>query len=111
MPNILHQKESIKVITDLFASICGFSLYSLIPSFVESGISFSSIKNFVDIVQLIAGIVGVVYLIVRIVDLYYSVVNKKISNSIDNRIKMEELKKIERENFPGKWNDEFIKNR
>ena len=104
MPNILHQKESIKVITDLFASICGFSLYSLIPS-------FSSIKNFVDIVQLIAGIVGVVYLIVRIVDLYYSVVNKKISNSIDNRIKMEELKKIERENFPGKWNDEFIKNR
>ena len=111
MPNLLYQKETIKIVTDLFASVCGFSLYSLIPSFIDSGLSFKTIKDFVEIVQLIAGIVGIVYLIIRIADLYFSVLNKKVSNSIDNRIKMEELRKIERENFSKKWSDEFIKDK
>ena len=97
--------------TDLFASICGFSLYSLVPNFIEFGLSIKSIHDLVEIVQLVAGIAGVVYLLVRIADLYYSVVNKKVSNLIDNKIKMEELKKIERENFPAKWNEEFIKDK
>lgn len=109
MFNLFQQKETIKIITDLFASVCGFSLYSLLPNFIESGFSLNSIHDFVELVQLIAGIAGVIYLIIRIADLYYTVINKKVSNSIDNKIKIEQLKKIERENFPSKWNNEFIK--
>tara|TARA_R110000782_G_scaffold219806_1_gene307088 strand:+ start:579 stop:935 length:357 start_codon:yes stop_codon:yes gene_type:complete len=118
MYKFLYQKDTIKLTTDAFASICGISLYSIVPNVVDSGITVSSVKDFVELVQLLAGIAGVIYLIVRIIDLYIAICNKKISDKMDNmtketeyKIKVEELKKLECDNFVAKWNNEFLKNK
>lgn len=118
MLSFIYQKETIKIITDLFASVCGFSLYSLVPEVVDSGIALSTVHDLVELVQLLAGIAGVIYLIVRIADLYYSFNNRKISNKIENdtkevdhKIRIEELRKLERDNFNTKWGNEFLKDK
>ena len=88
----------------IVATFWGITLIEIIPIIVSNGITTGIMSNLSELIKILFAVAGLIYLIFRLVHFIRM-------SKINVAIRREELRKIERENFPSKWNDEFIKNK
>ena len=97
-------KEFFNFIDYLVGTFWGITLVEVVPVLAANGIKSSLMSSFSELISTLFAFAGLVYLVVRLI--HYIRMSK-----INVAYRKEELKKIERENFPWEWNKEFIKNK
>ena len=95
-------KAFLNFIDFLVGTFWGLTLVETIPFLLNNNLIDDTTSKLTKIIQLMFLIAGFVYFIFRIINFV------KLSK-INIDIKRQELKKLERENFPANWNEEFIK--
>tara|TARA_R110000796_G_scaffold152197_1_gene268705 strand:+ start:101 stop:406 length:306 start_codon:yes stop_codon:yes gene_type:complete len=101
----MHQlKDFFNFLDYIVATFCGITLVEVLPVLATNGITSSLTSSISELISTLFAFVGLIYLAFRCI--HYVRMSK-----INVAIRKEELKKIERENFPWKWEDEFIKDK
>ena len=95
-------KAFLNFIDFLVGTFWGLTLVETIPFLLNNNLIDDTTSKLTKIIQLMFLIAGFVYFIFRIINFV------KLSK-INIDIKRQELRKLERDNFPANWNDEFIK--
>ena len=95
-------KAFLNFIDFLVGTFWGLTLVETIPFLLNNNLIDDTTTKLTKIIQLMFLIAGFVYFIFRIINFV------KLSK-INIDIKRQELRKLERDNFPANWNDEFIK--
>lgn len=90
---------------------CGFggvSISDLVIKIINNDLNFNNANTFV---QFLFTIVALLFAIQRFINYRIDSKTKSDMLRIDRKIKYEQSVKAERENFPHKWNKDFIENK
>jgi hypothetical protein len=83
----------------VFLTISGYSFIDIMNIFISGNLALSSVENFI---KLLLSMAGFVYLCART---YHFIVK----SSLDREYRREEIIEKKNQNFPKKWDREFIK--
>jgi len=104
---MLDNNSYIQATKDIVAyTVGGVSVIDLINKFITNDLNLTNSTTFVQFLILV---VGFLFALQRLINYRIDSKTKSEILKLDKRIKYEEVVKAERDNFPNKWNDEFLK--
>jgi hypothetical protein len=101
----MHQvREFLNFLDYIVGTFWGITLVDIAPTLLSNGISIGILSDLSEFIKILFAIAGLIYLIFRL--LHFIRMSK-----INVSIRYEELRKLERDNFKYKWDDEFLKDK